>query len=622
MLGLTSPGNYLLSGGQETVLVIWQLATGYRQDLPHLTSAIESIVVSPRGDLYAVALANNSFIVLSTAELKVKSSIAGLSSRRGDAGRGSHSNAADKLRRLPLVVHPQQPSRILFPVPSSQSRFHRGSRRIPEPYLQTYDLSTRLAVSRQALTRTNATDLNMGPGEVSIEEPSIDFLQLSHDGKWLATVESWEPPIADLGHLDEGMPEFRGEEHSFRREIYLKFWHWDDKEGAWSLDARVDAPHSVQSVGIATRVFDLAAESSQAGFVTIGEDRHVRIWRPKTRLRNGVVVRGGGEGLVTWSLHHSIELAGRVDMAHTDANPFAAGLAEDGCLAFSADGSVLAASLAWAAPDSAQMLHLIDADAGAIRRSITELDATMLARLAFVGTYLVAVGDVVVVWDLVADQPVASEPLESFDMAALQRASAVHLAANEHDETFAVACSRTDDGTSAGRARQRQSQVSVFSPKQPEPLWTGTVPFALALASLRDGRGYIVLDAASAVRFITPSASVLQIEPTAKAPEAPLALTATEQEQDSDGDAASNTSPALEAEGLDQAVALLPEFDALMLDGENDKPVVRPEALQKVLDTGPSHAMAPVRDMFHAVVGLYARRPRMAFGGRATASSA
>src|SRR5690242_11767197 len=81
---LTSVGHYLISGGFETVLVIWQLSTGKQQTLPHLTAAVESIVVSPQGASYAVTLANNSVLVLSTSELEAKTNIVGMQSRRVD----------------------------------------------------------------------------------------------------------------------------------------------------------------------------------------------------------------------------------------------------------------------------------------------------------------------------------------------------------------------------------------------------------------------------------------------------------------------------------------------------------------------------------------------------------
>ena len=50
--------------------MLWQLDTNLKQFLPHLSAAIESLAVSPKGTLYALRLSDNSVIVLSTAELE------------------------------------------------------------------------------------------------------------------------------------------------------------------------------------------------------------------------------------------------------------------------------------------------------------------------------------------------------------------------------------------------------------------------------------------------------------------------------------------------------------------------------------------------------------------------
>ena len=47
----------------------------------------------------------------------------------------------------------------------------------------------------------------------------------------------------------------------------------------------------------------------------------------------------------------------------------------------------------------------------------------------------------------------------------------------------------------------------------------------------------------------------------------------------------------------------------LLSEGEDDRPVVRPEQLSSIFDVG-GVALPPVRDMFRDVVGLFARKPR------------
>jgi NET1-associated nuclear protein 1 (U3 small nucleolar RNA-associated protein 17) len=184
-------GNYIISGGDETVLTIWQLATGQPQHLPHLSAAIENVVVSPTGSAYALALANNSVIVLSTTELEARTNIIGIQSRRIDFEQLPKDTKSGKYHGLfdaiPMAINPANPAEVFFSVPSSQPRKSEGFK--PEPYLQTYDIANERARGRQALTRNNATEPNVTPDGGRINEPTVTHLQVSHDGEWLATID-------------------------------------------------------------------------------------------------------------------------------------------------------------------------------------------------------------------------------------------------------------------------------------------------------------------------------------------------------------------------------------------------------------------------------------------------
>lgn len=77
-LAFTSDGTYLLSGGEESVLVIWQLQTGFKQFLPRLGSEIKHITVSPDQGLYAIGHQDNSINIIRSVDLKIKTVIQGL----------------------------------------------------------------------------------------------------------------------------------------------------------------------------------------------------------------------------------------------------------------------------------------------------------------------------------------------------------------------------------------------------------------------------------------------------------------------------------------------------------------------------------------------------------------
>ncbi|CAG5146352.1 uncharacterized protein ALTATR162_LOCUS1864 [Alternaria atra] len=497
-------GNYLISGGDETVLTIWQLATGQPQHLPHLSAAIENVVVSPTGSAYALTLANNSVIVLSTTELDARTNIVGIQSRRIDIEQ-LPKDTKSGMYPVPMAVNPANPTEVFFSVPSSQPRQKKKEEDPrPEPYLQTFDLGNDRAKGRQALTRNNATEPNVAPDGRRIKEPTVTHLQVSHDGEWLATIDEWVPPRSDTRYLNEGVPEFNEQERLNRREVYLKFWRRDKSTGQWKLETRIDAPHFFEDVCGNGRVFDLVADPAAAGFATVGEDHVVRIWRPKTRSRDGVIVRGAQqEGLVTWSLDQAIEINDKLDITEGSQQSLPPRTSR---LAFSSDGSVLATSISWDLKEDAGVTHLIDAHSATIRRSLTEIDVTALSGLGFVGQFLVVVADAVTVWDMVSDELAYSIPIDTPGIGRLERVPLVRLACNDNDidGTFAVSLPRFEKNGS--------SRLFVYSPEHQKPVWKDTYSgVTLGLASRRSESGYVVLDSRSCLRTITPSAGSLQL---------------------------------------------------------------------------------------------------------------
>lgn len=586
-------------------MVLWQLSTGKQQHLPHLTAAIENIVVSPTGSSYAINLANNSVVVLSTTELEPKANIIGVQTRRVDVEHfpreaDPSTYSAELFSEIPMVVDPKQPGQVLFPVPSSQPRQDYTAFR-PQPYMQAFDVATRHTAARQALTRNNATDPNMAPDGGKIEEPNVRFLQISNDGKWLATVDEWVPPASDLGYLDEGIPEFNEEERVFRRETYLKFWSWDEKNAQWILETRIDAPHLVETVGASARVLDLVVDPAETGFATIGEDRSVRIWRPKTRTRDGLTIRGikSGEGLVSWSLARSVSLNGNLDVLGLNQGERVAPAPKHSCLAFSQDGSVLAAGISDA--DSG-VIHIIDALTGTIRRSITELDTTVLSAIAILDRHLIVVSRSVAVWDLVADALAYCIP-DAANSDLFETVPQARLAVNTLGGTFAVALPHFEVSEAAKSRLRGQSTVAVFDPVKPSAIFQATPQsYILGLAAARDNKGYIVLDSDACIKTLTPETKPVRL-PTPEPESAPAPVADAEEGADDE----------------DEEMDIVPADIEFLESEENDKPVVRAEDLVGLFDAGAAAALRPVRELFDAVVGLYARKPRAAAAAVAAA---
>jgi NET1-associated nuclear protein 1 (U3 small nucleolar RNA-associated protein 17) len=74
----TPNGAYLLSGGAESVLVIWQLHTGKKEFVPRVGAPITtiSIVAGRQSEEYLLSLADATFTFVSAATLKISRSYA------------------------------------------------------------------------------------------------------------------------------------------------------------------------------------------------------------------------------------------------------------------------------------------------------------------------------------------------------------------------------------------------------------------------------------------------------------------------------------------------------------------------------------------------------------------
>jgi NET1-associated nuclear protein 1 (U3 small nucleolar RNA-associated protein 17) len=80
-LAFTPNGAYLLSGGEESVLVIWQIHSGKREFVPRVGAPIQSVTISRTQsgeEEYLLGLADASFVFISAAKLKISRSYSGI----------------------------------------------------------------------------------------------------------------------------------------------------------------------------------------------------------------------------------------------------------------------------------------------------------------------------------------------------------------------------------------------------------------------------------------------------------------------------------------------------------------------------------------------------------------
>lgn len=587
-------GNYVISGGNETVLVIWQLDTNKQQFLPHLSTEINRLSISKRGSSYALLLGDNSVMVLSTADLNPSANIPSLGARA--------------VGGVVAAMHPTKQGQLLVTIPRSVAPVKADQ----ATGLQTYDIQSDLQIARQALTRNLTTTINIGPEGQLLKEPNVNQLKISFDGAWLATVEEWKSPSSssEALHLRDDAAKQQ------TTETTLKFWTAAEKDSEWALTNRVDSPYGSQSV------LALASCPTRPEFATVSSDGLVQTWVPRVRRRDGVLVKGSrGQALYNWHVSRKIPLN------TTNA-------ARAGTLAYAEDGSVVAASLSTSdrSPQWTSLIPLVTnvVDPSSINHvsALQPRDATFLAS-AFVGPNLLTLSpSTFSVYDTINAHPLRTITLGGdLDLTARgthhDGQARHHLAANPLDGTFALAL---NPGQVFLPSRVlvlslRKRSILPRSAHNDASTWASSPiifdatfsSHTTALLPRPSAPGYVLVDANASVREIRgPGASSHSTNPT----------TGTHANQDllRGLDALFGTAPrpipaeeprkegAVDGMNIDDDDGRADMADAVELSSTRQT-----QTLEEVLGWQSSAAVPSVRDVFERVVGLF-RKPQQSHG--------
>ncbi|KAL4945988.1 hypothetical protein BDV06DRAFT_183828 [Aspergillus oleicola] len=484
----STDGNYVVSGGHESVMVLWQLDTGRKQFLPHLSSPICNIVVSGTGNSYAVKLADNRAVVLSARELQPMATITSLqlcarpSKATGQQStRGSHSSGA-----FVATLHPRNPDQLLLTVPIAQQLTKEGITSANGPVLQVYDIRSGTHISRQALARTNATTLTIGPDGTQILTPDVQHIRVSDDGNWMATIDTWSPHPEDVDALDIDS----GTGSSFQ-ETYLKFWRWNEPSSLWQLITRIDSPH--RSDNGSAPVLSIASRPDSHEFATIGSDGLLRLWRPVVKQRH--LIMRDDQTPETWKCRNTLDLKGHLKTCNASSSSL-----NSASVCFSGDGSVLAASLQSTSTNPGLGI-LIDVRTCSVKYSKVGVSFGHISATAFLGcNLLIATDRSVSVWDTVSDV------VQLADSTGLQSDSdkgSRLLAVNTRTQTFAVASRNLRKKSSSKKSPRSGFTVRVYD-INPTTLLSS---FKLAkepvkLLSSSQTAEYVVVDAGANVQQI------------------------------------------------------------------------------------------------------------------------
>ncbi|KAK3985390.1 hypothetical protein QBC44DRAFT_250616 [Cladorrhinum sp. PSN332] len=591
-------GNYIISGGYESALVLWQVDTGRQDFLPHLSASIENIVVSPRGSSYALHLDDNSTMILSTSEMKPTMYVSGIQSLvLGD--RPSKDALVRRVWRpvdeiaAPLVatVNPRAPSQMFLCVGNGQQAT-LGAGATSTPLLQVFDISSFQGIAKHAIARTNPTDVNITSEGVPIVEPTATNLAFSADGKWLASVDEWQPPEKDIDPFMTGSKS-PAEVCRQRREIYLKFWEVE-KDNSLQLVTRVNEAHHTDQ---AEAIFDIASDPISSRFATIGNDGFVRFWTSRLRRRDGLAATGPeGEPLRSWTCSRAITLPvyeQQEDIVEAPKKVF-----HSGAITFSEDGSVVFA--AYGATAEA-LVVAIDTETGEVRDVISGMLKGEIRAIRALGSSLILLSEDLVVYDIVSDELLYSFTLKDTSEAAKRL---TQLAVNHESKSFALVAP-VPSPRQEKMKRGARSELTVFSIDDQEPQLVRTFPQLITSVFAAPGSsGYVVVDSAAQIWAITEGAeqapvlkSLADLGMDHSAAVVESAHEAVEVQDEASDD---------EMQDVDQDVEMADD------DYDNHAVVVAPQRLAEVFNAAPAFAMPPIEDIFYQVAELFSTKPAKA----------
>ncbi|CUM63022.1 uncharacterized protein PRCAT00000584001 [Priceomyces carsonii] len=315
-LEFTPDGSYLLSGGLEKVLVLWQLETGETQFLPRLNGPIEKITIdNNKPDCYSLMLrvtsANSSsnieddsfeILVLSSVDLVSRLTVSGVKPSFVNQVKATISKTRKKYSKFPdtfdcskvrydyscvFEVHPKT-KELYFPNGAS---------------LQAYDL----VKNEQSFVQNTAHVIPTGKvrSEMKIPDPSVHFVSFTADGGWMCTFDSVSNFEVDNLFSKDDM------------QYTLKFWKYidtqstsdtndlvNDKGGYWELVTKIVDPHGNSSPILSLKPVPLSFNNG-LGYLTADDKGGLRLWVPL--FPKEVYQTGKGNKLqqIAWRLRKS-----------------------------------------------------------------------------------------------------------------------------------------------------------------------------------------------------------------------------------------------------------------------------------------------------------------------------
>ncbi|KAI8093755.1 WD40-repeat-containing domain protein [Halteromyces radiatus] len=244
-------GNYLLSGAGESVLVVWQLDTGFRRFFPRCGGDIRYINITPNHKYFSLSLGDNSIRLINGVTQAVEQVIQGV--QQWDARQGQ------------LELQEQQNDRTYNSTESTNLVWAEGMTVEPRNHhlvlngspgtLQFYDAKVdNQALDLEIIPNSGNARAVVGTVDATIDRGHVSHVSFSPNGEWMATVDMRNDQVTAV-------------------EVYLKFWLWDHDQQTYVLHTRVDRPHSNE---ITSLCFHPSTSSPMV--VTTSMDKSFKIW--------------------------------------------------------------------------------------------------------------------------------------------------------------------------------------------------------------------------------------------------------------------------------------------------------------------------------------------------------
>jgi len=236
-----------MSGGEEAVLVIWQLETRKKSFIPRLGAPIQSISINGSNTLFATYLEDSTIHIITSSDMNIKQTFSGIKMASFKENILSAESPVIYKQAVELVVEPR----------------HHFLVTKCERSLQFYDIKNQkmsnelTVVSRNYISRIE---------DEKIRKPIITLAVFSANGKWLATVDTREDKY-------------------FPVETSLKIWQFNEDIQEYVQNTQIDNPHGKGFVH--SMKFNNSPENENTPLlVTTGQDRKFKIWQLAQPTKN------------------------------------------------------------------------------------------------------------------------------------------------------------------------------------------------------------------------------------------------------------------------------------------------------------------------------------------------